>query len=47
VAQALAGTVAAQRGAASRDALTSEESLLEHFGVYYDDELPAAPEAGS
>jgi DNA-binding MurR/RpiR family transcriptional regulator len=39
LAQALAGTVAAQRGTASREALTTEESLLEHFGVYYDHAL--------
>ncbi len=39
LAQALASTVAAQRGTASREALTTEESLLEHFGVYYDHAL--------
>ena len=48
LAQALASTVAAQRGAASRDALTTEESLLEHFGVYYDhDDLDTLPEVPS
>jgi DNA-binding MurR/RpiR family transcriptional regulator len=41
LAQALAGTVASQRGTASREALTTEESLLEHFGVYYDHALHA------
>lgn len=39
LAQALAGTVAAQCGTASREALTTEESLLEHFGVYFDHAL--------
>jgi DNA-binding MurR/RpiR family transcriptional regulator len=48
LAQALASTVAAQSGAASRDALTTEESLLERFGVYYDgDDLRAVPEVVS
>jgi DNA-binding MurR/RpiR family transcriptional regulator len=45
LAQALVTTVAAQRGAATRDALTTEESLLEHFGVYYDQELHLPAEA--
>jgi DNA-binding MurR/RpiR family transcriptional regulator len=40
--QALAATVAAHRGAASRAALTTEEELLEHFDVYYDHHLPTA-----
>lgn len=33
--QAIAATVAAHRGAASREALEAEESLLETFGVYH------------
>lgn len=33
--QAIAGTVAARRGARSRDALDAEESLLAQFGVYH------------
>jgi DNA-binding MurR/RpiR family transcriptional regulator len=47
LAQAMAGTVAAQRGAATREALTTEESLLEHFGIYYDHDLRAEVEEAS
>ncbi|HLV58025.1 MAG TPA: MurR/RpiR family transcriptional regulator [Natronosporangium sp.] len=46
--QAIASTVAAHLGAASRDALATEESLLDQFRVYFDqDDLDPAREPAS